>query len=112
MAYPEIGTIGHGLYEVDESGKTLASNTPDRCYETRLKDTLEAQEFISLRSFLGTSRLTVRRNCVARNWRILLALPRNSSRRERFWDGFKGEWNLDRARSGADRPSPIRTTRK
>ncbi|HYY72666.1 MAG TPA: glycosyltransferase [Candidatus Bathyarchaeia archaeon] len=60
-AYPEIGTIGHGLYEVDESGKTLASNTPDRSYETRLKDTREAQEFISLRSFLGTSRLTVRR---------------------------------------------------
>lgn len=61
-AYPEIGTIGHGLYEADESGKTLASNTPDRSYETRLKDRLEAQEFITLRSFLGTSRLTVRRH--------------------------------------------------
>lgn len=62
VAYPEIGTIGHGLYEADESGKTLASNTPDRSYETRLQDTLEAQEFIPLRSFLGASRLTVRRH--------------------------------------------------
>jgi glycosyl transferase family 2 len=59
-AHPEIGTIGHGLYEVDESGKRLVSNTPDRLYETRLKTTQEAQEFIPLRSFLGTSRLAVR----------------------------------------------------
>jgi hypothetical protein len=61
VAYPEIGEIGHGLFEVDESGKRLASNTPDRAYETRLKDTQEAREFIPLRSFLGTSRLAVRR---------------------------------------------------
>lgn len=60
-AHPEIGTIGHGLYEVDESGKRLASNMPDRVYETCLKDAQEAKEFIPLRSFLGTSRLTVRR---------------------------------------------------
>lgn len=59
--HPEIGTIGHGLYEVDESGKRLASNMPDRAYETCLKDAREAKEFIPLRSFLGTSRLTVRR---------------------------------------------------
>jgi glycosyltransferase involved in cell wall biosynthesis len=60
-ANPDIGEIGHGLFEVDESGKRIASNTPDRPYETRLKDTQEAREFIPLRSFLGTSRLTVRR---------------------------------------------------
>jgi glycosyltransferase involved in cell wall biosynthesis len=60
-AHPEIGTIGHGLLEVDEAGKRFASNTPDRVYETRLKDTQQAREFIPLRSFLGTSRLTVRR---------------------------------------------------
>lgn len=59
--HPEIGTIGHGLYEVDEAGKRLASNTPNRVYETRLKEPPEAKEFIPLRSFLGTSRLTVRR---------------------------------------------------
>lgn len=59
-AHPEIGTIGHGLYEADESGKRLASNTPDRLYETRLKTTREAREFVQLRSFLGTSRLAVR----------------------------------------------------
>jgi glycosyltransferase involved in cell wall biosynthesis len=61
-AHSEIGTIGHGLYEVDESGKRLASNTPDRPYQTYLKNTQEATEFVPLRSFLGTSRLTVRRN--------------------------------------------------
>lgn len=59
--HQEIGTIGHGLYEVDETGKRLASNTPNRAYETRLKEPREAKEFIPLRSFLGTSRLTVRR---------------------------------------------------
>ena len=61
-ANPEIGEIGHGLFEVDEAGKKLASNAPDRMYETRLKDTQQAKEFIPLRSFLGTSRLTVRRH--------------------------------------------------
>jgi glycosyltransferase involved in cell wall biosynthesis len=60
-ANPDIGEIGHGLFEVDESGKRIASNTPDRPYETRLKDTQQAREFIPLRSFLGTSRLAVRR---------------------------------------------------
>lgn len=65
-AHPEIGVIGHGLYEVDESGKRLASNIPDRSYETRLKNTQEAREFIPLRSFLGTSRLTVRRSILQR----------------------------------------------
>lgn len=65
-AHPEIGTIGHGLFEVDESGKRLALNTPDRSYETRLESTQEAREFISLRSFLGTSRLTVRRPILQR----------------------------------------------
>lgn len=64
--HPEIGTIGHGLFEVDESGKRLASNAPDRVYETHLKEAQEAREFIPLRSFLGTSRLTVRRPILQR----------------------------------------------
>ncbi|HKW65422.1 MAG TPA: glycosyltransferase [Candidatus Acidoferrum sp.] len=59
--HKEIGVIGHGLYEVDEFGKRLASNTPDRIYESHLKDAQEAREFIPLRSFLGTSRLAIRR---------------------------------------------------
>ncbi|HYL87074.1 MAG TPA: glycosyltransferase [Candidatus Angelobacter sp.] len=65
-AHPEIGEIGHGVFEVDESGKRLASNTPDRCYETHLTNTQEAREFIPLRSFLGTSRLTVRQSILQR----------------------------------------------
>ena len=59
--HAEIGTLGHGLYEVDESGKRLASNAPDRIYESHLKNAQEAREFIPLRSFLGTSRLAIRR---------------------------------------------------
>lgn len=60
-SHPQIGTVGHGLYEVDESGKSLASNSPDRIYESHLKNAQEAREFIPLRSFLGTSRLAIRR---------------------------------------------------
>lgn len=69
--HPEIGTIGHGLYEVGESGKRLASNTPDRPYQTHLESTQEAGEFVFLRSFLGTSRLAVRRNIL----RTVIPLP-------------------------------------
>jgi len=58
----EIGAIGHGLYEVDESGKLLFLNVPDREYSCRLRNLEEARQFLELRSFLGTSRLAARRS--------------------------------------------------
>jgi glycosyltransferase involved in cell wall biosynthesis len=61
-SYPEIGAVGHGLYEVDENGKRLFLNIPDRAYSCHLSNLEEARQFLELRSFLGTSRLAVRRS--------------------------------------------------
>jgi glycosyltransferase involved in cell wall biosynthesis len=58
----EIGAVGHGLYEVDENGKRLFLNVPDREYLCQLRNLEEARQFLELRSFLGTSRLAVRRS--------------------------------------------------
>ena len=60
--HPEIGTIGHGLYEVDEQGKRLYLNVPDRRYSCRFSSPEEARQFLELRSFLGTSRLAARKS--------------------------------------------------
>jgi glycosyltransferase involved in cell wall biosynthesis len=61
-SHPEIGAIGHGLYEVDELGIRLFLNIPDRPYSCHLRNMEEARQFLELRSFLGTSRLAVRRS--------------------------------------------------
>ncbi|HEY6946114.1 MAG TPA: glycosyltransferase [Candidatus Acidoferrum sp.] len=65
-AHPGIGVIGHGLYEVDEHGRRLYSNVPDRSYSCRLRSLEEAHQFLELRSFLGTSRLAARRSVLVR----------------------------------------------
>ena len=70
---PEIGAVGHGLYEVDENGKRLFLNIPNRRYSCRLRDIDEARHFLELRSFLGTSRLAIRRAVLER----ILPLPEN-----------------------------------
>src|SRR5437867_3134050 len=62
----EIGVIGHGLYEVDEKGKRLYSNAPDRRYSCRFSNVQEARQFLELRSFLGTSRLAARRSVLVK----------------------------------------------
>lgn len=59
--HPDIGTIGHGIYEVDEQGRRLREIGPTRVYESRLRNTREGLEFLPLRAFLGTSRLTLRK---------------------------------------------------
>lgn len=58
----EIGAIGHGLFEVNEAGERQFLNLPDREYRNSLRDVREAQEFLELRSFLGTSRMAIRRS--------------------------------------------------
>ena len=49
--YPEIGTVGHGLYEVDEQGRRLFVNVPDRRYSCRFSNLQEARQFVELRPF-------------------------------------------------------------
>jgi glycosyltransferase involved in cell wall biosynthesis len=58
---PAIGTVGHGLYEVNESGERVFCNTPNRDYECYLRSPGEAKQFTELMSFLGTSRLAIRK---------------------------------------------------
>jgi glycosyltransferase involved in cell wall biosynthesis len=66
QAEPKIGAVGHAIYETDEEGSTRATIQPDRCYRCFLRDVIEANEFLSLRSFLGTSRFTARRAVLER----------------------------------------------
>ena len=60
--HPDIGTIGHGIYEVDEFGHRLRVISPRNLEETRLRSEREGFQFLPQRSFLGTSRLTIRKN--------------------------------------------------
>ena len=61
-SHPEIGTVGHGIIEVDEGGKQLAVIAPRADCESRLRELKEARDFLTLRAFLGTSRLAIRKN--------------------------------------------------
>jgi len=58
---PEIGAVGNGLFEVDTQGKKLFVNAPDRVYQCFLHNVAEAMCFWELMSFLGTSRLAIRK---------------------------------------------------
>ena len=65
-SHPEIGAVGHGIFEVDEKGNQLYRNVPNRPYSCYLRNLEEAQQFLELRSFLGTSRFAVRRSVIDR----------------------------------------------
>ena len=58
--HPEVGTIGHGIFEADETSQQMTVNVPDRTYVSYLRDLEEGKQFLALRAFLGTSRLAVR----------------------------------------------------
>jgi len=58
---PEAGAVGHGLFEVDEAGARRFTNVPDRAYRNALRTVEEGVAFRELRSFLGTSRLAIRK---------------------------------------------------
>jgi hypothetical protein len=58
---PEIGAIGNGLYEADADGQQLYVNTPDRPYHFSFRTVEEGVQFRELMSYMGTSRLALRR---------------------------------------------------
>lgn len=58
--HPAIGTLGHGIYEVEENGAPQAVISPKKTCDLHLRDTSQGSLFLSLRAFLGTSRLAVR----------------------------------------------------
>lgn len=70
-ANPDVGAVGHGLFEVDAQGRRLYLNKPDRVYRCFLHNVDEANWFRELMSFLGTSRLAIRSQVVDR----LLPVP-------------------------------------
>jgi len=61
-ANPDIGAVGHGLYEVDAYGQRLFVNIPDQTYRIFFRTAEEGMWFWDLMSFLGTSRLAIRRS--------------------------------------------------
>lgn len=62
QSHPQIGTFGHGFIEVDEGGKQLAIIAPRTECESHLRDLEEGSDFLTLRAFLGTSRLAIKRD--------------------------------------------------
>ena len=70
-SHAEIGAIGHGIFEVDEQGKQLYENVPDVEYACHFGSLNEAEQFLELRSFLGTSRIAIRKSVLDR----ILPLP-------------------------------------
>jgi glycosyltransferase involved in cell wall biosynthesis len=70
----DVGTIGHGILEIDEAGNQTILATPDRIYESRLQNANEAREFLQLRAYLGTSRLAVRRGVLQKALPLPLGL--------------------------------------
>jgi glycosyltransferase involved in cell wall biosynthesis len=61
QSHPQIGTFGHGFIEVNEGGEPLAVVAPRNDCESRLRDLEEGSDFLTLRAFLGTSRLAIRK---------------------------------------------------
>jgi len=59
---PEIGAIGNGLYEADADGRRLYINIPDRSYRLFFRSLEEGVRFRELMSYMGTSRLAMRRS--------------------------------------------------
>jgi glycosyltransferase involved in cell wall biosynthesis len=58
---PELGTVGHGFYEVYPNGRPLGVIVPERNTLLHLQDLPTARLFTHLRCFLGTSRITIRK---------------------------------------------------
>ena len=63
---PETGVIGNALYEADSDGRRLYINKPDSSYRLSFRNLEEGVQFRELMSFLGTSRLAIRRSVLER----------------------------------------------
>jgi glycosyltransferase involved in cell wall biosynthesis len=61
---PELGTVGHGFFEVYSDGRPLGVVVPERNTLLHLQDLPTARLFTHLRCFLGTTRITIRKKCL------------------------------------------------
>ena len=64
--HSDVGVVGHGLFEVDEVSQQRFTNVPDKTYRNTLRTVEEGVAFRELRSFLGTSRLAIRKRVLDR----------------------------------------------
>jgi len=58
---PELGTVGHGFYEMHPDGRPLTAVVPESKTLLHLQDLPAARLFTHMRCFLGTSRITIRK---------------------------------------------------
>lgn len=58
---PELGSVGHGHYEVHADGRPLGVVVPERNTLLHLQDQPTALLFTHLRCFLGTTKISIRR---------------------------------------------------
>ncbi|HKS95382.1 MAG TPA: glycosyltransferase, partial [Terriglobia bacterium] len=65
-ANPEIGAVGHGYYEVFEDGRPSEMVVPEKTFRLRSPDDEDVNLMHETVTFLGTSRLSVRRRVLDR----------------------------------------------
>lgn len=65
-ANPDVGIVGHGLYEAYDDGRTNGLILPGRPYRLGLASQQNADLFRHLAAFFGTSRMTIRRSVLDR----------------------------------------------
>jgi glycosyltransferase involved in cell wall biosynthesis len=63
---PEIGSVGHGFYEVHDGEISSGTVIPQRTQRLQLHDRAGAELFRQLRPFLGTSKVTIRKRVLER----------------------------------------------
>ena len=61
-ANPEVGIVGHGLYEQYSDGRPNGLILPGRPYRLDLKSLQNAELFRHVAAFFGTSRMTIRKS--------------------------------------------------
>ena len=63
---PEVGAVGHGYYEAHDGVLPPRTVVPKARYRLHLGDVDTARLFSSLRGFLGTSKMTIRKSILDR----------------------------------------------
>jgi len=63
---PDIGVVGHGIYEVDSDTRHMSATLPARPGDIDLHGTTGAAFFRHMMCFFGTSRVTIRKEVVRR----------------------------------------------
>jgi glycosyltransferase involved in cell wall biosynthesis len=78
--YPSLAAVGHGFYEADEQGLVRRAVELDSVYQLSFATVPAARFAASVRTFGGTSKLTMRRSAVERALPVPSGFP--------FFDNF------------------------